>query len=117
MKLFFTIAFFILSFNSFSQKPKSGTFTYKYCDTEYSNCISTCKVVIKGYSIKIFATKELAERITLIKENDLIEEGIIVKHSSGKWIIGKSKNDKDAEGVGGDGPSIIIFTKKEYWTF
>ena len=117
MKLFFVIIVLTLGLSSFSQKPESGTYTYKYCDTEYRYCIGTCKVIIKGDSIKIYATKELSERITHTKENDLIEEGIILKHKSGKWIIGKSKNDKDAEEVGGEGPPIINFTKKEYWTF
>lgn len=117
MKLFLVIVLLNLGLNLFSQKPMSGTYTYKYCDNEYNRCISTCKVIINGDSIRIYATKELSERITLTKENDLIDEGIIVKHKSGKWIIGKSKNDKDAEGIGGEGPSIIDFTKKEYWTF
>jgi hypothetical protein len=117
MKVFFVIVFLNLCLSSFSQKPKSGTYTYKYCDTEYRNCISTCRIIIKGDSIKIYATKALSERITLTKENELIEEGIIMKHKSGKWIIGKSKSDEDAEGIGGEGPSIIDFTNKEYWTF
>ncbi len=38
----------------------------------------------------IYATKELSERITFTKEGDVIEQGIILKHKSGKWIIGKS---------------------------
>jgi hypothetical protein len=106
-----------LSTTSSGQKFASGTYVFKYCDLEYKSCIGSCKVVIQGDSITIYATKELAERITLTKEGDVIDQGIILKHKSGKWIIGKTKKDINAKEIGAEGPAIIDFKKKEYWTF
>lgn len=102
-----------------AQKLKTGTYTFSYCDLEYqtNNCLGTCKVVIKGDSITVYATKELAERITLTKEGDILDHGIILKHKSGKWIIGKTKKDVNAKEIGVEGPAIIDFSKKQYWTF
>ncbi|MBS1577447.1 MAG: hypothetical protein JST09_19270 [Bacteroidetes bacterium] len=57
---------------------------------EYNRCIATCKVVIKGGKITIYATKELANTITGIREGGIIDKGLILKHKPGKWIIGKT---------------------------
>ncbi|MEI9943964.1 MAG: hypothetical protein WDN26_07040 [Chitinophagaceae bacterium] len=109
----------LILFHTFSiaQKFNSGTYTFNYCDLEYNRCLGTCKVVIEGDSITIYATKELAGRITLIKEGDIIDQGIVLKHKSGKWIVGKIQKDKNAKDIGIEGPAIIDFKKKQYWTF
>ena len=99
------------------QKPNSGTYIFKYCDFEYNNCYGACKVVVKGDSIIVYATKELEQRRTYTKEGDIIDQGIILKHNSGKWIIGKTTDDKYAKQIGIDGPAILDFKKKQYWTF
>ena len=117
MKFFLFITFIAISLVSLSQIPKSGTYTFKYCDLEYNSCISSCKVVIKHDSITIYATKELAETRTFTKEGDIIDQGIILKHKSGKWIVGKSKEDINAEEIGVEGPSILDLKKKQYWRF
>ncbi len=53
-----------------------------------------------------------------VPEGELIEKGTIMKHKSGKWIIGRSKKDRYAPEIGGcsDGPTMIDFKKKMYWT-
>lgn len=114
----FLIYSLCLSLISFSQIPKSGIYIYKYCDAEYNKCLSTCKVVIKGNKITIYATKELSKSITNLKEGDIIDKGFILKHVSGKWIIGHNLKDKNAKEIGGcsEGPTIIDFKKKEFWT-
>ena len=118
MKLFLSIVFMATGIISFCQKPKSGTYIYRYCDLEYENsCYSNCKVVIKGDSITVYATKELSERRTYTKEDDIIDQGIILKHKTGKWIIGNTKKDKKVGHVGVDGPAIIDFKEKKYWSF
>jgi hypothetical protein len=73
--------------------------------------------VIKGDSITIYATKKLAETRTFTEEGDILDEGIILKHRSGKWIVGNTQKDKEAKDIGGEGPSILDFTKKEFWRF
>ena len=99
------------------QKLKTGTYTFNYCDLEYNMCLGTCKVVIKGDSITIYATKELAQKVTHTKEGDIIDRGIILKHRTGKWIVGKSLKDAKTNEIGYDGPAIIDFTKRQYWTY
>ena len=111
------ILFVLLSGNLLGQKLKSGTYLFSYCDFEYNRCLGSCKVVVKGDSITIFATEELADRITLTKVGDTIDQGIILKHKSGKWIVGKTKQDKKAEDIGIEGPAILDFINKQYWTF
>ena len=118
MKIIFLLAFISFSLISPAQIPKSGTYIYKYCDLEYHECISTCKVVIRGNHITIYATKELAQHINSFKQGDIIDKGIILKHKSGEWIIGKSRKDINANEIGGcsDGPREIDFKRKRFWT-
>ena len=118
MKSVFLLAFISFSLVSLSQIPKSGIYIYKYCDHEYNQCLSTCKVVIKGNYITVYATKDLAEQRTFTKEGDIIDKGIILKHKSGKWIIGKSRKDINAREIGGcsEGPREIDFRRKRFWT-
>lgn len=99
------------------QKPGSGTYIYSYCDLEYKMSLGLCKVVIKKDSVTIYATKELASRITNTKEGDIIDRGIVLKHRTGKWIVGKSLKDANTNKIGYDGPAIIDFKKKQYWTY
>lgn len=117
MKIFLLFIAFAIGVSCFSQKPASGTYVFRYCDLEYNACISTCRVVINGDSISIYATKDLAKTITFTKENDLIVKGIILKHKTGKWIIGQSPKDKNAEQIGVEGPPVIDFRKKQFWRF
>lgn len=112
MKGIFLLAFISCSLVSFSQIPKSGTYIYKYCDIEYHKCLSTCKIVIKGNHITVYATKELAQQITT-REGEILNKGIILKHKSGKWIIGKTQKDKYIE----DPFTALDFKKKQYWQF
>lgn len=44
----------------------------------------------------------------------IIIEGILIKHKSGKWIIGEKETDREAEDIGGcsDGPVPIDFGTK-----
>lgn len=117
MKSFLLFIALFVSLFCYSQKLITGTYAFSYCDLEYNMCLGPCKVVIKKDSITIYATKELAQRLTLIKDGDIIAQGIILKHKSGKWIIGKSRKDANAERIGIEGPAIIDFKKKQYWTF
>ena len=102
---------------SFSQKLNTGTYIFKYCDFEYNNCYSTCKVVIKGDNIAVYATKKLAQIRTFTKEGDIIARGIILKHKSGQWIIGRTRKDINAKQIGIEGPPVIDFKKRQFWTF
>lgn len=75
----------------------------------------TCIVKIKGDSIKVIYDGK--GNLSLSKKGDVLDQGVIMKHKSGVWIIGHNKKDKNLEEVGGcsDGPSEIDFKKKLFW--
>jgi hypothetical protein len=101
-----------------SQKPKDGTYTYAIAFAEWGgkSLGATCTVVIKGDSIKIIHNGK--PNLTGEK-GDIMDQGIIMKHKkTGKWIIGRSPKDVYAKEIGGcsDGPSIIDFKNKKWWS-
>lgn len=107
------ILFLLVSLNSIGQPIKSGTYIFKYCDIEYNKCLSTCKVVIKGYYITIYATKELSKSITGITNGDILEKGTLVKNEKGKWTIKNPKSNTLTE----EEIVYIDFKKREIWRF
>jgi hypothetical protein len=112
MKYLFVL-FLLISFSTFGQPIKSGTYIFKYCDIEYNKCLSTCKVVIKGYSITVYATEELSESITGIKIGDILEKGTLVKNKKGNWTIKNKEKIKVTE----EEFLYIDFKKREVWRF
>jgi hypothetical protein len=117
MKRLVVVAVLIFGFGCVhAQKPKSGTYTYTILFAEWQNKSlgTTCKVVVKRDSIKVINNG--TGRLTG-KKGDVIEQGIIMKHKSGKWIIGHSKKDKYAPEIGGcsGGPSVIDFKRRKFY--
>ena len=100
-----------------AQKPKDGIYTYAIAFSEWQGkpLGATCTVIIRGDSIKVVHND--TGKLTG-KQGDILDQGIILKHKSGKWIIGHSIKDKDVKKIGGcsDGPSIIDFKQKKFWT-
>lgn len=100
----------------FSQKPGNGTYTYTVAFAEWSGKSfgTTCTVIIKGDSVWVLTdeSKSLGGA-----KGEIIDKGILIKHKSGKWIIAKSENDKNAAEVGGcsDGPRVIDIKRKKNW--
>ena len=98
-------------------KPESksdipqGIFTYELYFSEFGGRMKNaeCKVTIKDNHIIV----EKSENSNLTGGKTIIE-GTLMKHKSGKWIIGQSPEDKDAEEIGGctDGPTPIDFETK-----
>lgn len=116
--LYVTFLFCCILTFSYAQKPKDGTYTYAIAWAEYGGKTlgATCTVIIKGDHIKVIHNGK--PKVTG-KKGDIYAEGIIMKHTkTGKWIIGKSKKDKDAKEIGGcsDGPPEIDFKKKIFWS-
>lgn len=113
MKILLLVFFLAFTTVSFAQIPKSGTYTYNYCDEEYNACLSKCKVKIKGNKIWVYAPAGL----TGIKKGELYESGTLYKHASGKWIIIHNQKEKLTKIVGGcEGPVWIDFKQKRFWT-
>jgi hypothetical protein len=118
MKLNLTICIlFVALSGTHAQKPRNGTYKYSvaFAEGNGQSFGSTCTVIIKGDSIKVIHD---GKGTLSGKKDDIIDQGIIVKHTkTGKWIIAHSPKDKDAEEVGGcsDGPSVIDFKRKKFW--
>lgn len=112
-----TIFCLLLATVTYSQKPKNGTYNYKIAYAEWNgqSMGNTCTVIIKGDSIKVIhdGSKVSGTR------GEIFDAGIIMKHKkTGKWIIGHSPKDVDAKEIGGcsEGPTIIDFKNKKWWT-
>ena len=118
MKLIPT-AFSFLLFSSLTtaQKPKDGTYTYSFAfaESQGKSLGATCTVIIKGDSVNVVHNGK--GNLTGNK-GDIIDSGIIMKHKSGKWIIGHNSKDKKADDIGGcsDGPRVIDFKRKKVWS-
>ena len=71
-------------------------------------------VVIQGDSVKVIYAGD--GKITAEK-GEVLDEGIILKHKSGDWIIARGREDVNLEEIGGctGGPSIIDFKNKKFW--
>ena len=99
-----------------AQKPKDGTYTYTIAFAEWGGKShgNTCTVIIKGNKIKVInrGTGTLAAY-----KGQVLDEGILMIHQSGKWIIGHSSKDKYAKEIGGcsDGPAELDFKRKLFW--
>jgi len=119
MKIFLTGCLFSFTYTlTHAQKPKGGTYTYSIAFAEWQgkSLGATCTVIIKGDSIKVVHN---GKGNLTGKKGDVMDEGIIMRHTkTGRWIIGHSPKDKDAKEIGGcsDGPSVIDFKRKKYWS-
>jgi hypothetical protein len=118
MRISLTICFLFFALSgTHAQKPRNGTYKYSVAFAEWKgkSLGSTCTVIIKGDSIQVIHD---GKGTLSGKKGDVIDQGIIVKHTkTGKWIIAHGLEDKDAEEVGGcsDGPSVIDFKRKKFW--
>jgi hypothetical protein len=108
----------LLSFTAaaFAQIPGSGTYVYSIAFAEWGgkSLGSTVTVIISGDSIKIINSGSLSGR-----KGEIIEEGRIIRHrTTAKWIIATKPEDEFAQDVGGcsDGPRVIDFKEKKWWT-
>ena len=114
MKLLIPFVCFVLVTNHvIAQKPKSGTYTYSIIWEEFGgrDLKNTCSVIINKDSVIIVHNG--MPNLTGNK-GSMLAQGIILKHKSGKWIIGQSKEDSNASEIGGcsDGPIVIDFKRR-----
>lgn len=114
-KAILTVALLLIFVTTgFSQKPKSGTYTYTIAFAEWQgqSLGATCTVIIKGDSITVINNGSITG-----KKGDIIDAGIIMKHKTGAWVIGHSKDDKQAAEIGGctGGPTVVEFRTKKVW--
>lgn len=69
---------------------------------------------IKSDSLRVIFRGE--SEVTTYKNGDLIEEGRLILHKSGQWIIGNAPSDAQVEEIGGcsGGPVIVDFIARKY---
>lgn len=88
-----------------------GKMKYELYFSEWNGRMNNLKVdiIIQGNKITVFNNTEKP-----LPGGKILVKGILMKHKSGKWIIGKNNNDKNAEEIGGctNGPIIIDFKTK-----
>jgi hypothetical protein len=117
MKKLLTVCLLLLIYTvTLAQKPKDGTYTYTivFAEQQGKSLAATCTVIMKGDSVKVIHNGK--GNLTGNK-GDIIDAGIIMKHKSGKFIIGHDTKDKNANEIGGcsDGPKLIDFKRKKVW--
>jgi hypothetical protein len=109
------ISAFLLGNPCFAQKSiKNGSYTLDFIDLEYQGKkLGTCKAVVKSGKVKLIVINGCHR-----KKGAIIEQGLLLKHKTGVWIIAKHKSDVNAKEVGGcsDGPYVINFKRKRLET-
>lgn len=101
--------------NTSDKAPPNGKYTYSVYVAEFGFVTeNAASVIIDNDKIKIISIRDDIQGMSY-KKGDIIEEGTIMLHKSGVWIIALHKNDVYSEEVGGcsDGPTVIDFNKKQ----
>lgn len=97
--------------------PPNGKYRFDIAFAEWQGKSMGEKVtvVINDGSIKVIYEGD--GKLTQIKKGDIIDEGKIMKHKTGVWIIGKNPSDAQLDEISGctGGPAIIDFKEKKYW--
>ena len=92
-------------------KIPQGKLEFKLQYSEFGERMNkkNCQVIIDGK--KVIVKKYVDQNSS---NNEIILEGILIKHKSGNWIIGEKEEDKNAEEIGGctGGPVLINFETK-----
>ena len=87
--IIFTFILVLTSNFGQSQIPKNGIYFYSLRFAESPSFKSPkpdCKIIINGKKIKVIY---IGESLGKTKIGDILDEGILIKHKSGKWIIAK----------------------------
>lgn len=97
--------------------PPDGVYRFDvaFAEWEGKSMGEKVTVVIKGDSVKV--VYEGDGNLTNTKKGDVFSQGLVMKHKTGVWIIGKSKTDAQVDEIGGcsDGPTVIDFKGRKYW--
>jgi hypothetical protein len=97
--------------------PPDGTYRFDiaFAEWEGKSMGEKVTVVINGDSIRIIYEGDGS--LTNAKKGDVFDQGKIMKHKTGVWIIGKSKSDAEADEIGGcsGGPTVLDFKGRKYW--
>lgn len=97
--------------------PPNGKYRFDIAFAEWQgkSMGETVTVIIKDGLIKVIYEGD--GQLTLTEKGEVIDQGQLIKHKSGDWVISNNPKDKDLDEIGGctDGPAIIDFKNKKYW--
>lgn len=90
-------------------------FDIAFAEWEGKTMGETVTIEIYNNSIKVIYDGD--GLLTRAQKGEVIDQGIIMKHKSGAWIIGKNPADAQLDEIGGctGGPAIIDFANMRYW--
>lgn len=96
--------------------PPSGVYEYDMAYAEHMGQSLGVKLTIDilGDSIRVIynGVGSISAKIGTV-----LDEGILMRHKSGVWIVGHKPEDANTDEYGGcsDGPMIIDFKNKRFW--
>lgn len=98
--------------NSFQQKNGKYIYDVAFAEWQGKSVGAKVEIEIKEDSIIVRNHEGLSG-----KKGEIIDKGIIIQHTNGKWIIAHSPKDKYNREIGGcsGGPAIIDFKNKKFW--
>lgn len=99
------------------EKPANGNYLFAIAYAEWNGMTQDSAVLVHVEGDRVVVLCALEHGLTNSKKGDTLDQGILMKHKSGNWIIGKSSKDKFTDEYGGcsGGPAIIDFIHKKYW--
>lgn len=97
--------------------PPSGRYLFDIAFAEWQGKSMGVKLTVEivGDSVKVIYNG--IGELSNTEIGEVIDQGLIMKHKSGDWIIGLRPEDRELDEVGGctGGPAIIDFKHKKYW--
>lgn len=95
---------------------KDGKYTFDVAFAEHEGKSLGVKVDVLIHGNNIIVTYEGEGSLTADK-GTILDQGYILKHKTGDWIITKDPKDSELDEIGGctDGPSIIDFKNQKFW--
>lgn len=97
--------------------PQDGNYRFDiaFAEMDGQSMGEKVTVIINGKNIKVIYEND--GNLKLTEDDGLVDQGFIMKHKSGQWIIGIMDEDAELDHVGGctGGPAVIDFENKKYW--
>ncbi|WP_229969807.1 hypothetical protein [Pontibacter harenae] len=96
--------------------PTDGKYIFNIAFAEWDRKSMGEKVTVIIWGDSIRVTYEGDGTLTAGK-GEVLDEGVIMKHKTGNWIIAREKEDVSLDEIGGctGGPTIVDFKNKKYW--
>jgi hypothetical protein len=100
-----------------SEIPANGSYIFDVAFAEHQGKSMGVKVKVEIESGNIKVLLEEPGNLEFSAKGEVLDQGELVLHKTGVWIISSNPEDKNLDEVGGctDGPSIIDFKEKKYW--